>query len=64
MADQEVNVEKSGEFKSLGGVGKTISTVGWVVITIGGLLLISAVSFSLSGSPICHILVGIFVKLF
>ena len=35
MADQEDNVEKSGEFKSLGGFGKTISSVGWGITALG-----------------------------
>ena len=35
MTDQEDNVEKSGEFKELGGVAKTISTIGWVLVPIG-----------------------------
>jgi len=35
MADQEDNVEKSGEFKSLGGFGKTISSVGWGITVLG-----------------------------
>jgi hypothetical protein len=41
METQEANVEKSSEFKSLGGFGKTISSVGWWMIIMG------AVSFLL-----------------
>ena len=35
MADQEVNVEESGTYKSLGNFGQTISSLGWVLALIG-----------------------------
>ena len=35
METQEANVEKSSEFKSLGGFGKTISSVGWGITGLG-----------------------------
>ena len=35
MADQEVNVEESGAYKSLGKFGQTISSLGWVLALIG-----------------------------